>query len=1490
MLRRLAHVLGPIALTLAAMLPAGAAWGQDCSNRCAVAQDSDWLGDLNSDDLVTDADVAVLETCFFTHANGLCPMAGAGIPGDFNFDAVIDDLDKKFLEELIDLAGPAGTPFLPRASLAEIRTGKPSTQTAGITTPSRYVELYCFNWESPASDPVVGDPNIRTYSDGWYYLKIARSTVGGTDPQVGTIAVVVPLVGTAIVSNRANDPLTVSRGRSLVADDSFVVLDPVDPCAPPIVSGPLVSDLPIGVFDLTQPDSTCTNYLNVLPPGQSLALPSDGAAGRDFVQDDATNVTHLLVYRNPNPTNPRPLPQVGQFIVPQRAVTADCPPLPWAPGAGDTTSSVPWNVIVDCISLVRDADDRGYGCVFAQTPDNANSLGPVGPSGAPKTPLHPFRCRNSNRLQKGAEAITPESDTPFARNTACSNGPIQDCGERNPDGTPRNCFLPNDGPYCQDEDCCLNVCLNFMPSCCETVWDQDCAEMALDVCTTCGITTADCFVPHPTPSCEDETCCNLVCGVIGDCCELQWDQACANEAREVCRLCGGSTTGPCDQPSTLPSCKDADCCNIVCGIDSTCCSVAWDARCVEIASLACRGCGGLLTGSCCIIHPTPFCRDPDCCVAVCTFDPFCCQTAWDLSCTQYAAILPQCEDQGCVCGNPAIPGDPFDCFASHALPGCEDIFCCQSTCLRDPFCCYVTWDEACVRVAEEYCSQNPGCFDPVTSVPSPGSCFVPHATPGCDSPGCCSQVCAIAGLEYCCETVWDADCAARAIEVCDDCGDPFAGSCLRAHTTPNCVVEECCRAVCDIDPFCCEVVWDGLCAETARTRGECNDQATCGGPPNVNRSCWIPSYTPGCTDATCCAIVSAIDPFCTEVRWDAVCAREAAFLCSRSFLWIVGTEGCLAEHASAGCSNADCSRAVCSVLPECCTLAWDIDCVLAAIGVCPNPESCPATGDCFASHGNAGCQDAACCNGVCAVDPECCDTLWDSTCATTANFLCTVPSNADWPCPCLGSCFEAHTNAGCDDGACCAVVCHISPVCCDSDWDADCVAFARTACCGSPGCGSGCNKPCLEPHLEPFCDDPYCCEAVCRADPLCCSATWDTVCVGLATQRCASACGLSPAGDCFIPHELPGCNQGKCCGAVCTIDSFCCETAWDDQCVSIADTVSDCVRLTCGSFGAGPPCFAHSNPASENEACCTLVCDDDPYCCDFEWDTNCVELARTFPSCSCASTCGDPCAGDCCSAHDNPSCENASCCDAVCLLDDYCCTVTWDAVCAQAARSICTGPDEACPLALCGDPSLQDCCLPSNAPNCLQSGCCTAVCVVDQFCCQTAWDEQCVALASDVSACDCSGDACGTPGSGSCFQPHGTPYCEDAGCCATVCQIYDASCCSVAWDEECVDLANFACLALKGGVPSGKARPSRADRVPPGWVPVRERAKLRNVTPLKPAIPVPTRGSRDTVDQSPAKADGPAAPAVPVAGPSPQGAIAAPSAPAKPGKSSLPKP
>jgi len=171
--------------------------------------------------------------------------------------------------------------------------------------------------------------------------------------------------------------------------------------------------------------------------------------------------------------------------------------------------------------------------------------------------------------------------------------------------------------------------------------------------------------------------------------------------------------------------------------------------------------------------------------------------------------------------------------------------------------------------------------------------------------------------------------------------------------------------------------------------------------------------------------------------------------------------------------------------------------------------------------------------------------------------------------------------------------------------------------------------------------------------------------------------------------------------------------------------------------------------------------------------------------------------GSCLQERSTPGCDNPACQAVVCQSRPDCCSVAWDATCVVEAEIFCEG---------CG--ITQDSCfLPHVKPGCIAEACCETVCAQDDYCCAVEWDDTCALLAQ----INCDGSepvACGTPGSGSCLTPHGTPACEDEACCDTVCASWE-SCCSVTWDQLCVSLATSLCQSTcQPGCPEIAARES----------------------------------------------------------------------------------
>ena len=241
-------------------------------------------------------------------------------------------------------------------------------------------------------------------------------------------------------------------------------------------------------------------------------------------------------------------------------------------------------------------------------------------------------------------------------------------------------------------------------------------------------------------------------------------------------------------------------------------------------------------------------------------------------------------------GPPTGGGPPpsGDCCVGHPPdnPGCEDIVCETAICLIDPFCCNAVgnWDSLCASEA----AINPACdCAPVPpdnhtamaleifSSASPGPVFVTvfakDGTP-------------VGKIKL--DIVQNQP---------EECGDPAAGDCCdpAGNGTPGCDRKECCVAICAIDPFCCDIEWDGTCAAEAAADpvncpqcappGECVGGTCKGGFPDCgDPGCGCITRTDGsgfctgpspCPDLTLCPLgdgdcppgfVCAIDTCCVD--------------------------------------------------------------------------------------------------------------------------------------------------------------------------------------------------------------------------------------------------------------------------------------------------------------------------------------------------------------------------------------------------------------------------------------------------------------------------------------------------------------------------------------------------------------------------------------------------------------------------------------------------
>ncbi|MCA9291352.1 MAG: hypothetical protein KDA25_09495 [Phycisphaerales bacterium] len=417
----------------------------------------------------------------------------------------------------------------------------------------------------------------------------------------------------------------------------------------------------------------------------------------------------------------------------------------------------------------------------------------------------------------------------------------------------------------------------------------------------------------------------------------------------------------------------------------------------------------------------------------------------------------------------------------------------------------------------------------------------------------------------------------------------------------------------------------------------------------------------------------------------------------------------------------------------------------------------PGSGPCDQPNGTPGCDDVACCQLICGQDPFCCDTEWDQICANAAIEQCVEPSVCG---PGAGPCDIPNGSPGCDDVACCEAVCAVDPFCCDTEWDQICANEAAEICAVQGPCGPGAG-PFDVPNGSPGCDDVECCETVCAVDPFCCETEWDQICANEAIDLCGG-----PPTTCCDGSELA---EGEACGAdtnggcnstpVAFVEAACgdtyCGTAWADAgtrdtdwyrvtltnggtlsgtlqsefdgVVFIVDGIAACAPVVIGETGASVNCTPGTASAVVGPGQYVVFVATNAfegYPCDS--GNNDYRLAI-----SCDKDPGDACnpnAGPCDVPNGTPGCDDIACCELICSQDPFCCDTEWDQICANAALEQCVEPT------VCG-PGAGPCDVPNGTPGCDDVDCCELICFADPFCCETEWDQIC----ADAAIAQCGG-------------------------------------------------------------------------------------------------------------------------------------------------------
>lgn len=317
---------------------------------------------------------------------------------------------------------------------------------------------------------------------------------------------------------------------------------------------------------------------------------------------------------------------------------------------------------------------------------------------------------------------------------------------------------------------------------------------------------------------------------------------------------------------------------------------------------------------------------------------------------------------------------------------------------------------------------------------------------------------------------------------------------------------------------------------------------------------------------------------------------------------------------------------------------------------------------------------------------------------------------------------------------------------------------------------------CCAAGVGPGCDQAACLDCVCGQDGLCCTTLWDEACAAMAqpTGGCAGAC------QCPI-----GCDDAMLCGLDCAGDTGCmgqCVTNMASKAQTLGSKLLMCLQ------GAG--CFGMTTLA-EFEICRKQHCS--------------AESAGCFAAAA-------PPSALCCDAHGGQGCSSGPCTNCVCTADPLCCFVAWDESCVGIAGAQCNLFCQCEPLAchdalVCwancgGNTTCQNQCLGAASPEAVALAEPVLACAAASQCPMdgTAGELlQCIGAKcqNEILACQGKPPLELEP----CCEVHDTAKCDGPSCQDCVCA-KDATCCTLAWDEDCVGLAGSTCNDACGCKPA----------------------------------------------------------------------------------------
>lgn len=550
-------------------------------------------------------------------------------------------------------------------------------------------------------------------------------------------------------------------------------------------------------------------------------------------------------------------------------------------------------------------------------------------------------------------------------------------------------------------------------------------------------------------------------------------------------------------------------------------------------------------------------------------------------------------------------------FAQNAcLDAGVDAACCDTVCAFNPLCCDSAWDQECIDLQGQLCGGGGNC--PAGEIAD------------CNG-NCCPET--WVGDGYCDDGTY----AWNGIPIflnCDqfgndggDCdgggggGCGAGGDCCVAGTTPGCIDVDCCTTVCAADAFCCDTQWDQICADQAAVMcAACQVACTLPDAAILEAEVCGDDTNGGCNAAGETEPV-AIGDSIRGTFWASGGTRDTDWY----YLTVAeGTEVQLSIYSTAPCFAA----------------LVDLNCGgiiggSATSGACPGTSvQCVPAGSYYVVALPSSFDGFACgtgeindyvlqVNGVfCDVTPPANDTCPNAAVAVEGfNAFDNTFALTDWGvascgfggAPFLNDLFFTFTAT--QDGY-----------------------YLFETCTGSAPFDTGI-------EIYDMCPEAGGTLLACNDDGAGCAAYSSSVIYGMTTGQTVTilvggwngATGATELNIAFngssacVPGEIQDCN-GNCCPETWVGDGYCDDTTytWNGNpiclnCEQFAYDAGDCAVQGdcngggsgggCGGSAAGDCCVAGTVTGCADVECCTLICAQDAFCCDTQWDQVCADAA-----------------------------------------------------------------------------------------------------------------------------------------------------------------------------------------------------------------------------------------------------------------------------------------